>query len=109
MANTSTSYDPPMTMATLSELMAIQRESLAARPARPSALARLGRRVRALDLAPARRAVLVSLLSIAGFSSRHALVLGGCSAVVISAAIVAPALGWLAAAASLFFLEARRR
>lgn len=98
-----------MTVTTLSELMAIQRESLAARPARPSTLARLQRRVRSIDLAPARRIMLVSLLAVAGFISRHALVLGGCSAVVISAAIIAPSLGWLAAAASLFFLEARRR
>lgn len=98
-----------MTTASLSELMAIRNESLAARPARPSVITRALARARAIDLAPARRALFVSLLAVAGFLSRHALVLGGCSAVVISAAIVAPALGWLALAGALFFLEARRR
>lgn len=99
----------PMTVVTLSELMRTQRESLAARPPRPSALARLALRVRRLDLAPARRIALVSLLAVAGFVFRHALVLGGCAATVISAAIIAPSLGWLAVALALFFLEARRR
>jgi len=98
-----------MTTVSLSELMAIQRESLAAKPARPSMITRLARRIRALDLAPARHATLATILVIAGFISRHALVLGGCAAFVISAAIITPALGWLAAAFALFFLEARRR
>ena len=102
-------YDAAMTVVTLSELMRTQRESLAARPPRPSLLAVLARRIRALDLAPARRATLATILAIAGFISRHALVLGGCSAVVISAATVSATLGWFATATSLFFLEARRR
>ncbi len=98
-----------MTVVTLSELMRTQRESLAARPPRPSVLAALARRIRALDLTPARRAALATILAIAGFISRHALVLGGCTAVVISAATVSAILGWLAVGVSLFFLEARRR
>src|SRR6185312_8683086 len=98
-----------MTVVTLSELMRTQRESLATRPPRPSLLATLARRLRAIDLTPAWRALASVLLAALGFLSRHALVLGGCTGVVISAATVSATLGWLATGASLFFLEARRR
>lgn len=98
-----------MTTVTLATLLEARDESLRYVRAKPSALARIMRRARAIDLAPARRRLLVSLLFVTTFAIRHALVLAGCAAVVISAAIVTPALGWLALAAALFFLEARRR
>lgn len=109
MATTSTSYDAPMTVVSLQELLTRRDESLRyERPARP-VMARALARIRAVDLAPVRRVLLVSLLFTAGMVSRHALVLAGCAALVISAAIISPSLGWLAGAGALFFLEARRR
>lgn len=94
-----------MTTATLSELLGVRDESLRVRPARTPALTLLRRRIRALDLAPARRALLVSLL----FVSRHGLVLSGCTAVVIAAATLSTTVAWIMVGASMFFLEARRR
>lgn len=102
---TSRSYSAHMTVVTFATLMDQQRESLRLERTTPTAITRLARYVRSISLAPARRAFLVSLL----FVARHALVLGGCAAIVISAATVSATLGWVAAGVALFFLEARRR
>lgn len=100
---TSRSYSAHMTVVTLATLMDRQRESL--RIPRATGLTRLARRIRAIDLTPARRALLAVVLAV----SRHALVLGGCVAMVISAATVSATLAWITTGAALFFLEARRR
>jgi hypothetical protein len=94
-----------MTVVTLHDLLARRDESMAAPKVRALALRRLARRIRRIDLAPAWRALVLAMI----FISRHVLVLAGCAAIVISAAIVSSSLGWLAAGAALFFLEARRR
>lgn len=94
-----------MSTATLADLMAIQRESLAARPGRPSLLSR----VRRIDLRPALRLALVVLASVTVFVNRHGIVLSACTAVVIGSCTISLTLGLFTAGAALFFLEARRR
>ena len=94
-----------MTTVSLSELLGVRDESLRVTRERRRYAAMILARLRLIDLTPARRALLVSLL----FLSRHTLVLAGCAAMVISAAMITPFLGWLAAGLGFFFLEARRR
>lgn len=94
-----------MTTVSLSELLSIRDDSLRVTRERRRYGALIMARLRAVDLSPVRRALLVSLL----FLTRHALVLSGCAAVVTAAAMITPALGWLTTGAALFFLEARRR
>lgn len=84
----------PVTTATLSDLIGIRDDSIRARPRRRLRLPRIG---------------LARLAPVLAVLHRHILILFGCAAVVTSAAIVAPALGWLTAGASFFFLELRRR
>lgn len=101
-----------MTTVTLAELLSVRDESIALR--RPSrawrfAMARIVARGHALNWKPARAALMAAVLSLAGFLSTHVLVIAGCAAFVIGAAIVAPVAGWIVAGAALFFLEARRR
>src|SRR5690242_19220785 len=95
-----------MTTVSLSELLNIRDESIKVR-SRPSILAHL-RAIRLPRLAPPAWLRPVFML-VAAFVARHILVLSGCASVVTSAAMITPALGWLAAGAALFFLEARRR
>lgn len=94
---------------TLSALMREQRESLAARPARPGILSRTVRRIRTLSLAPVRRVLLLSVLAVATFLGRHGLVIAGCVAFVLGAAMLSIIAGVFTAGVALFFLEARRR
>ena len=94
---------------TLSGLIRARDESLRVRPARRSALVALARRLRTLNLSPARRALAATFLAVAGFTSRHALVLAGCTASVIAASTLSVTAAWIMTALSLFFLEARRR
>jgi hypothetical protein len=94
-----------MTVVTLHELLSRRDESLVYHRPHLAGLTRLAHKIRHIDLAPTWRALLVSLL----FVARHALVLGGCTAIVIAAVTVSATLGWVAAGAALFFLEARRR
>lgn len=90
-----------MTTVSLSELLDIRDESIRVHPRRE----RLRLRIPKVSLA-----WLVPVITfIHSFIHKHILTLFGCAAVVTSAAIVSPALGWLAAGASFFFLEARRR
>lgn len=99
-----------MTTVSLSELMAVRDESIASnRAVRVHPFARAYARLRAVNLAPARRALLLAALAVAAFGSRHALVLAGCSAFVTAAAMISPIAGWAVAGLALFFLEARRR
>jgi hypothetical protein len=91
--------------ATLSELLGVRAESLYARPAREPALTLLIRRLRRIDLSPARRALLAFLLVIA----KHGLVLSGCTALIIAASTLSVTATWIMVAISMFFLEARRR
>lgn len=90
-----------MTTESLSHLIGIRDESLRVRPR--AARSRL--RIPKISLA-----WMVPLLTfIHTFIHRHALPLFGCTCIVMSAATISPALGWLAAGASFFFLELRRR
>lgn len=98
-----------MSTATLSELMAGQRESLRARAPRPSAAHRLLVRARAIDLRPALRLALTVLAAVLGFVNRHGIVLAACTALVIASATLSATLAWFVTGAALFFLEARRR
>jgi hypothetical protein len=91
--------------ATLAELMAGQRESLRARPPRPSPLALLLIRARRIDLHP----LLVMVTSVMIFVNRHGIVLAACTAFVIASCTISLTLGLFTAGAALFFLEARRR
>lgn len=99
----------PVTTVTLQALMRERDESIASIRAKPSALARLRHYLRAIDLRRTLRVPLLAVLTIAGFVSRHGLVIGGCCALVIGAATLSATAAWIMAAASLFFLEARRR
>jgi uncharacterized membrane protein YhaH (DUF805 family) len=91
--------------ATLSELLGARNESLYARPAHEPALTLLIRRLRRIDLSPARRALLALLLVI----TKHGLVLSGCTALIIAASTLSVTATWIMVAISMFFLEARRR
>jgi hypothetical protein len=93
----------------LADLLKRRDESLKITPVKPSALALLARRWRALDLSPLHRGLLAMLLAVAGFTSRHALPLFGCAAFVVGAATISPTLMWITIGLALFFLEARRR
>jgi hypothetical protein len=95
--------------ATLAELMAGQRRDLASRAPKPSILTAVMAKLRHVNLRPALRIALVSLLSIAGFLGRHGIVLTACTVLVIASCTISLTLGLFTAAASLFFLEARRR
>ncbi len=94
-----------MTTVTLGELLTRRDESMRAPKVRRRPLAIAWRRLKRIDLAPAR----VLMVVIATFALRHTLVLAGCSAFVISAAMMSPIAGWSVAGLALFFLEARRR
>lgn len=98
-----------MSTATLAELMAGQRRDLASRAPRPSPMALFIARLRRMDLRPALRLALVSLLFVARFVNRHGIVLSACTAVVIGSCTISLTLGLFTAGAALFFLEARRR
>jgi hypothetical protein len=98
-----------MTTVTLSELLSARDESIALRRTRPRWHARVLARVRATDWKPARVGLMAVVLAVAGFLSKHAIVLAGCAAFVVAAAIITPVAGWAVAGVALFFLEARRR
>lgn len=98
-----------MTTVTLSELLSTRNESLVARRTRSRWHARALARVRATDWKPVMTVAAAVVLAVAGFLSRHALVLAGCVAFVIGAALVSAVAGWAVAGVALFFLEARRR
>jgi len=94
-----------MTTVTLGELLARRDESMRAPKVRRRPLTLVMRRLRKINLAPLRALMVV----ITTFALRHTLVLAGCSAFVISAAMLSPIAGWATAGLALFFLEARRR
>lgn len=98
-----------MTTVPLSVLLRGRDESLMVTRTRRPALRRALSQVRAYDWTPARRALLVSLLAVAGVLSRHGLVVAGLAAFVIAAATVSLTLAWAAGGAGLLFLEVRRR
>lgn len=103
-----------MTTVSLSELLSARDESLAVqRTALRTvrfAMARALAWMRSLGWSGRfAHVVTVVALALAGFLSRHALVLAGCAAFVIAAAMFAAIAGWLVAGVALFFLEARRR
>lgn len=87
---------------TLATLRRARDESLVYRP---SLAARLRIRLPRISLAPAGRLLLIVLT----FALRHALVVAGCTASVIAASTLSVTAAWIMTAASLFFLEARRR
>ena len=94
-----------MTTVSLSELLSIRDESIAVRRAHTPALVSLLRRIRRIDLAPARRLLAVLALLV----TKHGLVLSGCAALVIAASTLSTTAAWIMGGISLFFLEARRR
>lgn len=94
-----------MTTATLSELLSIRDESLRVRSARRPMFTLLVRRLRRINLVPARAALLTAL----AFVTKHGLVLSGCTALVIAAGTLSATAAWIMGGVSLFFLEARRR
>jgi hypothetical protein len=94
-----------MSVVTLSALLDARNESLAVQRVRPAWISQALLWVRSLRWGWA----LVSLLAVAGFASKHGLVLAGCAAFVVAAAIVTPVAGWALAGVSLLFLELRRR
>jgi hypothetical protein len=100
-----------MTTVSLAELFQARDEGIASMRTRAKhrPFARAYARLRAVPLAPARRALAVAVLWLATFASRHALVLAGCSAFVTAAAMMTPIAGWITTGLALFFLEARRR
>lgn len=98
-----------MTTVTLATLMQARDESLAIRRARPAWLSRAIARVRQVALTTVTARITVAALLLAGFVTRHGLVLAGLSAFVIAAALAAPIAGWVVAGAALLFLEVRRR
>jgi len=99
-----------MTVVSLSDLIRVRDESIASnRAPRTRAFARAYARLRVVNLAPVRRALALAVLAALGFTSRHALVLAGCSAFVTAAAMMTPIAGWIMTGLALFFLEARRR
>ena len=98
-----------MTTVTLAQLLSARDASITLRRERPRWHVRALSRVRATDWKPVAAALLAAVLAVAGFLSRHGLVLGGCASFVIGAAIVTPVAGWIVAGVALFFLEARRR
>jgi hypothetical protein len=91
-----------MTTMTLATLRRQRDESMVYRP---SLISRLRIALPRISLAPAGRLFLVAL----AFVLRHALVVAGCAALVIGAATLSVTAAWIMTAASLFFLEARRR
>lgn len=102
-----------MSVVTLSALLDARNESLAVRRARPLWLSRAWIRLRSVSYtavtARVGAAVAAWLLTLAGFVSRHGLVLAGLTTFVIAAASIAPVAGWIMAGVSLLFLEVRRR
>lgn len=98
-----------MTTVTLQTLLRERDDAIASIRTRPSVLTRLRHRLRAIDLHRVLRPLLLAALAVAGFTSRHGLVLAGCCALVIAAATLSATAAWIMTAASLFFLEARRR
>jgi hypothetical protein len=100
-----------MTTVSLAELFQARDEGIASMRTRAKhrPFARAYARLRAIPLAPTRRALAFVVLHIATFASRHALVLAGCSAFVTAAAMISPIAGWITTGLALFFLEARRR
>lgn len=102
-------YDAAMTTVTLATLLAARDESLAVRSARPAWLSLAWRRVREANYAVVTARVVAIALTLAGFSSKHGLVLGALAAFVIAAATFAPAAAWIVGGVGLLFLEVRRR
>lgn len=96
-----------MTTVTLSGLINSRNESL--RVAKLSIFAKVRHRLGRLSLAPARRVLLIIVLSIAGFAARHGLPLAGCICIVTGAATLSITAGWITAGVACFFLELRRR
>ena len=98
-----------MTTVSLAELLSARDESLALRREQGRWQARALSWVRALKWKPVATALMVAVVAVAGFLSRHGLVLGGCASFIVGATIVTPVAGWIVAGVALFFLEARRR
>lgn len=98
-----------MTSVSLSALLDARNESLAVKRSRPAWHVRALKALRRVDWAPVTARVALVLLTLAGFGSRHGLVLAGCAAFVTAAAMLTPVAGWAVAGVALFFLEARRR
>lgn len=96
-----------MTTVSLSDLLDIRDASI--RVEKLSAFAKVRIRIRRISLAPARRILLLALLAVTGFVHKQGLVLAGCTAVVISSAMVSAALGFLVTGVAFFYLELRRR
>lgn len=94
-----------MTTVTLGDLLAARDEGMRVPKTRRRSFAIAWRRIKRINLAPTRALMVV----IATFALRHTLVLAGCSAFVISAAMMSPIAGWATAGLALFFLEARRK
>lgn len=100
-----------MTTVTLNALLNARDESLSVRRVRtrPMWLSRAWTHLRQANYAAATARVIAVALTLAGFASKHGLVLAGLASFVIAAAIVAPIAAWLVAGVSLLFLEVRRR
>lgn len=102
-----------MTTVTLAALLEARDESLAVRRSRPAWLSRAWVRLRRVEYAAVTARVLAALaacaLALAGFGTRHGLVLAGLGAFVVAAASVSSVAGWAVAGAGLLFLEVRRR
>lgn len=102
-----------MTVVTLSSLLDARDESLRAERTTPAWLTRARARVSTVDLAAAgTRAgalLLAVVLTLAGFVSKHGLVLGGLATFVVAAALLSTVAAWIVAGVSLLFLELRRR
>jgi hypothetical protein len=94
-----------MTVVTLNALLHQRDESLKVQPR----ARRIHIRMPAIPITPVLAALVRFWTFIIRTAIHHGLVLSGCTAVVISAAMVAPVLGWLVTGLALFFLEARRR
>lgn len=102
-----------MTVVTLSSLLDARDESLRAERTAPAWLTRGWARVRTADYRPAtaRMGALLAavVLTLAGFLSKHGLVLGGLATFVVAAALLSVVAAWIVAGVSLLFLELRRR
>jgi hypothetical protein len=102
-----------MTVVTLAALLEARDESLTLKRSAPAWLSRArawARQVRWTAVS-ARVAACVAacMLTLAGFTSKHGLVLAGLASFVIAAALFAPVAAWIVGGVSLLFLEVRRR
>lgn len=98
-----------MTVVTLSELLSARDESLAIRSTRPAWLSRAWARAREVNYGAIIARLLATVLALAGFASKHGLVLAGLITFVIAAALLSVVAAWIVAGVSLLFLEVRRR